>query len=129
VSTLTKVFLAVAAFLTVVTTVYWIRSSEEAGTVLLAGCVAMSAIIAAFAIRRGSLRHPSEAPEDQPDASPSDVAGTGLGSFPFSSAWPVVFALAMVFVGVGLLYTLVLLPVGVILGTLAVLGLMRESRS
>jgi hypothetical protein len=129
VTTITKVFLSVALFLTVVTTVYWIRSSEYAGTVLLGGCVVMSVIIAGFAISRGSLRHPSDAPEDRPDATPADVAGQDIGSFPFSSAWPVVFAAGMVFVGVGLLYTLVLLPVGVIIGTIAVIGLMRESES
>jgi hypothetical protein len=129
VRTLTKVFLCVALFLTVVTTVYWIRSSEDAGTVLLGGCVAMAVVIAGFAMRRGSLRSATDAPEDRPDATPADVAGQDIGSFPFSSAWPVVFALGMVFVGVGLLYTLVLLPVGVILGTIAVLGLMRESES
>jgi hypothetical protein len=129
VRTLTKVFLWVALFLTVVTIVYWIRTSEYAGAVLLGGCVVMSVIIAGFAIRRGSLRHPADAPEDRPDATPADVAGQEIGSFPFSSAWPVVFAAGLVFVGVGLLYTLVLLPVGVILGTIAVIGLMRESES
>jgi hypothetical protein len=128
-TTLTKVVLAVAVFLTVVTTMYWIRSSEDAGTTMLAGCVLMSLIVAGYAIRQGSLRNPAAAAEDRPDASPADVAGEPLGSFPFSSAWPVVLAVGAVFVGVGLLYTLVLLPVGVILGTIAVLGLMRESRS
>jgi cytochrome c oxidase subunit IV len=128
-TTITKVLLSVALFLFVVTIVYWIRTSEDAGTVLLGGCVVMSVIIAVFAIRRGSLRHASDAPEDRPDATPADVAGREIGSFPFSSAWPVVFAAGTVFVGVGVLYTLVLLPVGVILGTIAVLGLMRESES
>jgi Cytochrome c oxidase subunit IV len=128
-TTLTKVFLSVALFLTVITILYWIRTSEYAGTLLLGGCVVMSVVIAGFAIRRGSLRHSSDAPEDRPDATPADVAGQEIGSFPLSSAWPVVFAAGMVFVGVGLLYTLVLLPVGVILGTIAVIGLMRESES
>ena len=127
--TLAKVFLWVALFLTAITTVYWFRSYEAAGTTLLGGCVLLALIVAGFAWRRGWLRDPPDVPEDRPDAVPSEVAGQEVGSFPFSSAWPIVLAAGAVFVGVGLLYTLVLLPVGLILGTAAVLGLMRESRT
>jgi hypothetical protein len=128
-TTLGKLFLAVGVFLVVVTTGYWFRAYEDAGTTLLAGCALLCAILVGFAWRRGWLRDPPDVPEDRPDAVPSDVAGQEVGSFPFASAWPIVLAAGAVFVGVGLLYTLVLLPVGLILGTIAVLGLMRESRA
>jgi len=128
-TTLAKLFLWVAIFLAVVTTVYWLRAYEDAGATLLAGCVLLCAILVGFAWRRGWLRAPPDVPEDRADAMPSDVAGQEVGSFPFSSAWPIVLVAGAVFVGVGLLSSLVLLPVGLILGTIAVLGLMRESRA
>lgn len=89
----------------------------------------MAGIVAGYGIRRGALRPSDPVPEDRPEADVRDVAGSSVGSFPFSSAWPVVFALGMLFVGMGLLYALILLPVGVVLATIAVIGLMRESVS
>jgi hypothetical protein len=125
----TKMFAAMAAFLAGIAIVYWFISYEEAGTVLLGFGAMTSGIVAGYAARRGSLRAPNAAAEDRPDARPDELAGEEIGSFPLSSPWPLVFAVAMVFVGAGLLYALVLLPVGVILAAISVLGFMRESVS
>jgi hypothetical protein len=129
VRTLTTTFALVAAYLVAVAVVYWFVSTERAGTMLLLGTAVMLGLIAAYLVRRdGAAREPL-APEDDPEADPRDAAGTPLGSFPFSSAWPIVLVGGLVLAAFGLLYTVILLPVGMVLAGVAVLGLMRESRA
>ena len=128
--TLTRTVLAITAFAIVVATAYWfVAVSTPEGRVLLILWAVMTATIAGYAIWHGALRDREPAPEDDPEATAARNAGRDVGSFPFSSAWPLVFVLGVVVTGAALIYGLLLLPVGVAVVSIAVLGLMRESRA
>lgn len=128
--TLTRTFLAITAFAAIVATVYWFVSDSEAeGRVLFIVWAVMTATIAGYAIAHGALRDRQAGPADDPSATPQDLAGRRVGGFPFSSTWPIVFVLGVVVAGASMIYGLLLLPVGVVVIAIAVLGLMRESRA
>ena len=127
--TLTKTFLVVGGYLVGIAVVYWFLTSEPAGTLLLLGTAATLGLIAWYLVRRRGAAADRLAPEDDPDAEPRDAAGTPVGSFPFSSVWPVVLVGGVVIATMGVLYTAILLPIGLVLTGVAVLGLMRESRA
>jgi hypothetical protein len=130
VKTLTKLFCLVAVFAAVVSVVYWfVDVSEEEGRVLLILWTVMVATVGGYLLFHGMLRDRRPAPEDDDAATPSDAAGREVGAFPFSSMWPIVFVGGIVMVGASLIYGLLLLPVGVAVVAIAVLGLMRESRA
>jgi hypothetical protein len=131
VKTGTKLFVLLLVFFAAVASVYWFVAYERAGATLLASAALMFAILAGYGARRGVFR-PREAdadPSDRSDARPADAAGETVGSFPLSSAWPPVFALGALLAGASLIFGMLLLPVGLALISIAVLGLMRESRS
>jgi cytochrome c oxidase subunit IV len=128
VKTATKVFVGSGIFAAVVAVVYWYVAFEDAGTTLLAFMSLMLLTVAGYLIVLGALRRRKPLPEDRPDASPGDGADV-VGSFPLSSAWPVVMAGGLVVFGAGLVYGVLLLPLGGLIFAGAVIGLMRESRS
>ena len=107
-------------------TIYYVRTGEWVGSVLLWTMGLMPAIVIGYAARRGLFR--GRLPEDDLDADPSADAGEDLGEFQGASAWPLIVVLAVVAIGAALVDGLILLPVGVGLLGWAVLGLMRESR-
>ena len=127
--TLTKTFVVVAAYLVAIAVVYWFLTYERAGTLLLLGAAATVGLIGAYVVRRGGAASQPLAPEDDAEAEDRDAAGTPVGSFPFSSVWPIVLVGGLVLAAFGVLYTVVLLPVGLVVAGVAVLGLMRESRA
>jgi cytochrome c oxidase subunit IV len=127
VKTATWLLALLTAFGLGIGTIYWFLTYEWAGSMLLWGLGAMAWIVAAWSWRRGSMRGSLRA--DDPDARPGDAAGEGVGSFPTSSAWPLFLTLAVIVVGAALVYGVILLPLGLGLLGLAVLGLMRESRN
>jgi Cytochrome c oxidase subunit IV len=108
-------------------TVYWFITYEPAGTFLLWSFSLMPLIVAGYLSIQGAVR--ARTPQDDPDASPDRAAGQELGTFPAASTWPMVLVLGAITVGVSLVYGLLLLPVGLGVTALAVLGLMRESRN
>jgi hypothetical protein len=108
-------------------TIYYLRTTEWVGSVLLWTMGLVPAIVIAYASRRGVFR--GRLPEDDLDADPGAEAGEDLGEFQGASAWPLILVLAVVAIGAALVYGLILLPVGVGLLGWAVLGLMRESRN
>lgn len=119
-------FLALSAFAIGLGTLYWFLTYEWTGSILLWALGLMPLIVAVWAHRRGLIRHPG--PDDDPDAEPGDAAGTSIGSFPLSTAWPVFVVMGVILAGASLIYGLILLPVGSALLGWAVFGLMRESR-
>jgi hypothetical protein len=127
--TLTKTFVIVALYLVAIAAVYWFLTFERAGTLLLLGAAATVGLVGVFFVRRGGAAAEPLTPEDHADAEPRDAAGTTVGSFPFSSVWPIVLVGGLVLATFGVLYTVVLLPMGLVVAGLAVLGLMRESRA
>ena len=128
-TTVTKTFLVVAGYLVAIGALYWFITSEDAGTLLLLGTAVMLGLVAAYLARRGALERSPAALEDQADADVHAAAGTSVGSFPFASAWPIVLVGGLVLVALGILYTLIVVPLGAVVAATAVVGLMRESRS
>ncbi len=125
-TTVTKYLFVLFAFGAVTGTVYWFLTYEPAGTVLLWSFSLMPLVVALYAVRHGSLR--DRRAEDDPDATPGRAAGEEVGTFPATTAWPILLVLGAVAVGASLVYGLILLPVGVALVAWAAFGLMRESR-
>jgi hypothetical protein len=119
--------LALFAFGAISGTIYWFVTYEPAGTLLLWSFSLMPLIVAGFLVFHGGIR--ARTLEDDPDASPERAAGQELGTFPAASAWPLVLVLGSITAAASLVYGLLLLPVGLAVIGLAVLGLMRESRS
>jgi hypothetical protein len=124
-----RILVGTAAFGLVVGAIYWFISYEAAGTTLLLALGIAPLILAGYAQRdrREGVGNAS-LPEDLPDARPQDAAGEDVGSFPAESVWPIVLAGASVLVLGGVVYGPALLVVGLLVGTVAVMGLMRESR-
>jgi hypothetical protein len=125
-----RILVGTAAFGLVVGAIYWFVSHEAAGTTLLLALGIAPLILAVYVERdrRAAGVDKATLPEDLPDARPEDVAGEDVGSFPAESVWPIVLAGASVLVLGGVVYGLALLVVGFLVGTVAVMGLMRESR-
>jgi hypothetical protein len=127
VRTATWMMLALFAFGAISGTIYWFVTYEPAGTFLLWSFALMPLIVAGYLVLHGAVR--ARSLEDDPDATPDRAAGQELGTFPAASAWPLVLVLGSITVGASLVYGLLLLPVGLAVTALAVLGLMRESQS
>jgi hypothetical protein len=123
----TWMMLALFAYGAISGTIYWFVSYEPAGMFLLWSFSLMPLIVAGYLSIQGGVR--ARTLEDDPDASPDRAAGQGLGTFPAASVWPLVLVLGSIGVGASLVYGLLLLPVGLGVIALAVLGLMRESQS
>ena len=126
-----RILAGTAAFGLVVGAIYWFLSYEAAGTTLLLGLGIAPLILAVYVEREQARDRPEDGsplPEDLPDARPEDAAGEEVGSFPAESAWPIALAGASVLVLGGVVYGPALLVLGLLGGTVAVMGLMRESR-
>jgi Cytochrome c oxidase subunit IV len=119
--------LALFAYGAISGTIYWFITYEPAGTFLLWSFSLMPLIVAGYLVLHGGVR--ARTLEDDPNARPDRAAGQELGTFPAASTWPVVLVLGAITVGASLVYGLLLLPVGLAVTALAVLGLMRESRN
>lgn len=124
--TATWMMLALFAFGAISGTIYWFLTYEPAGTFLLWSFSLMPLVVAGYLVRHGAVR--ARSLEDDPDATPDRAAGQEVGTFPAASAWPLVLVLGSITVGASLVYGLLLLPLGLAVTALAVLGLMRESR-
>ena len=125
--TATWMMLALFAFGAISGTIYWFLTYEPAGTFLLWSFSLMSLVVAGYLVVHGAVR--ARSLEDDPDATPDRAAGQEVGTFPAASAWPLVLVLGSITVGASLVYGLLLLPVGLAVTALAILGLMRESQS
>jgi cytochrome c oxidase subunit IV len=121
-----RVMLGTGAFGVVVGVVYWFLTYERAGSVLLVMYGVTALVIAAYVLIRARGRSD---PEDHEDADLGEAEGRPVGPFHFASPWPVWLAVGSTLTAAGLAFGLYLVPVGVAVLVLAVLGLMRESRS
>jgi hypothetical protein len=110
--------------------VYWFLTYERAGSVLLVMYGVTALVISGYALLAARGRSgPEPEPEDRPDAEVEEAAGRPVGAFHFASPWPVWLAVGSTLTAAGLAFGLYLVPVGVAVLVVAVLGLMRESRS
>lgn len=122
-----RVLASVSAFAVVTAVVYWFVSYEWTGTVLLAFLSLMPATVAVWLLRRGPVEG-RQALADRPDARPEEAAGELVGSFTLASAWPLVLAIGAVVFGAGLIYGVILVPLGAVIIALALVGWIRQSR-
>jgi uncharacterized membrane protein YccF (DUF307 family) len=123
-----RVMLGTGVFGVAVGVVYWLLTYERAGSVLLVMYGVTALVISGYALLGARSRSVPEL-EDRPDAEVEDAAGRPVGAFHFASPWPVWVAVGSTLTAAGLAFGLYLVPVGVAVLVVAVLGLMRESRS
>ena len=103
-----RFFLRVALFTTLIATIYWFVSYEEAGTVLLAGIVA-SAIFFMVLVLSG-VRAARSGPKSVTgllgfdETGRNDPLALAEDTFPIASAWPAIASIAAVLLGLGLIY-------------------------
>ena len=108
-------------------TVYYLLTEEWVGSTTLWLLGAMPAIVGLWWVRAGTS--PAVRASDDPDAGePASAAGESLGWFPATTGWPVFLVLGVIVTGASLVYGLLLLPVGAVLVSWAIVGLVRESR-
>ena len=125
--TATKYFIALVGFGFGFGTLYWFLTYERAGSILLWSLGLTALVIVTWVIRRRAFD--GLGPQDREDASPGDGAGEPVGSFHSASIWPVFLVLGVIVTGAALVYGLLLLPAGLALWAVAVVGLVRESRT
>jgi hypothetical protein len=123
----TKYFIALSAFGFGFGTLYWFLTYEPVGSILLWSLGLTPLVITAWVIRRRAFD--GLGPQDDDDAPPAAGAGEPVGSFPQASIWPVFLVLGVIVTGAALVYGLLLLPVGIAIWAVAVVGLVRESRT
>lgn len=132
-----RFFLRTAGYVAIAGGVYWLVSYEPAGTVLLGALVlAIAAFIAVGAFFSRSPSEPGGATgplgwlnrwigfHEQVDAAAPMAGGPEI--VPLSSSWPVVAALAMVIVGLGLIFGPWLLVPGVVLLAIGGIGWLTQ---
>jgi hypothetical protein len=126
--TFTRYLWVLTAFGLGLGTVYWLITEETTGAVLLWIFGLMPLILGAWTARHEHRGDPA-LPEDDPEADPAAEAGQPVGIFPAVTLWPLVFVAGIVTTGAGLVYGTLLLWPGIAVVAMAILGLMRESRS
>lgn len=125
-----RFFLRVALFTTVIGTIYWFVSYEEAGSVLLAGIVASALFFIVLIV--GGVRSVRSGPKNVKgilgfeETDRDDPLALGEDVFPTASAWPLIASVAAVLLTVGLVYGPWLWIPGVALGLTGVWGWLTE---
>ena len=122
----TKYFIALSAFGFGFGTLYWFLTYEPIGSILLWSLGLTPLVITAWVIRRRAFAGLGPLDDDAP---PAAGVGEPVGSFPQASIWPVFLVLGVIVTGAALVYGLLLLPVGIAIWAVAVVGLVRESRT
>jgi hypothetical protein len=115
----------VCVFGFVVGAIYWFLTYEPAGTMLLIFMGLCGLVISGYLFIRGRRL---SLPEDDPDGSFEDEAGTPIGRFSTGSVWPVLMGLGIALGLQGFIYGRWLLVAGGVLFVWSTIGLMQESR-
>jgi uncharacterized membrane protein YfcA len=119
-----KLFVALGIFMLPLGIIYWFVSYEIAGSImLLIVAIAFAFIGVYLAIQ--SKRMAGFRPEDY-DATQEEGVGV-VGSFPGSSIWPLISAIALTFIAFGLTFSSFLAIPGLGLLLATVIGMARES--
>jgi hypothetical protein len=122
-----RIFLASAAFLTVLSVGYWYWSHESTGATMLGiGSMAWTMLCVYLALqarRLGRLR-----PEDRDDAGMEEAAGE-VAWFPGASIWPLALGAGLVLVANGFVFGPWFAAVGVLLTGAAAAGFAAEAQS
>jgi hypothetical protein len=119
------VLLFIGAFFGVVCAFYFFLSHETSGTAMLLGTMMLGFFPGGYYFWWSRRMKPR--PEDDPNAQRADGAGV-VAAFPSSSVWPFVLGLGASCVALALVFGFWTAPIGFVLATAAVLGVIRESR-
>jgi hypothetical protein len=119
------VLLVIAVFFAIVAAIYWVWSGEQSGTAMLIGTSLLGLLPGSYYFWWSRRMKPR--PEDDPHAEREEGAGV-VGAFPSSSIWPFCLGLAAASVALSLVFGFWTAIVGFTIATIAVLGVIRESR-
>jgi len=112
------IFSFLAAFLLIVTPIYWLMSGDPTGTSALVLCFFLALMITGYLAL--IARRMDRRPEDRKDGEIAEGAGE-LGFFPPSSIWPLFVGLTLVLIVLGPVFgwwlTLIGFGVGAVTGT------------
>jgi Cytochrome c oxidase subunit IV len=106
--------------------VYWIWSGEDGGGMMLLGSFLLG-MLPGFYYLWWYRRTRGNRPEDRPDATVADGAGT-VDSFPSSSIWPFVFGMGCFFMVLALVFGIWMAVPAVGLLVWSMAGFTAESR-
>ena len=127
-----RMLLAVAAFLFVVTAVYWFTSYEEAGSVLLLLSAALALMTGGYLVMATRSATGDEEAEDTGPAVEGGAVGGGEGEaepfLPHASVWPLGVGAGSVVLANGLALGLWAVVPGVIILAGSLFGYARQSR-
>lgn len=119
-----KLMLGLGIFMLPLGVVYWFTSYEIAGSIMLIVVAIAFAFIGIY-LWLQSRRMGGARPEDY-DALPSDGAGA-VGTFPVSSIWPLIGAIAVTGIGYGLIFSMYLAIPSIFLLVATIIGFAREA--
>lgn len=117
------IFAALAAFLAVITPVYWILSRDPAGTSALVLTFFLALMVGSYLALVARRLDPR--PEDKKRGEIAEGAGE-LGFFPPQSIWPLAVAATFTLVCLGPVFGWWLTILGFGFGSLAITGLLYE---
>jgi hypothetical protein len=118
-------FLGVTAFFVVIGVIYWFTSYEDAGTTMLAACALLGVLAGGYLLLIS--RRIAPRPEDRPDATIADGAGTRT-EFPAASIWPFALAFGATALATGFVFGVWVIVLGGAVFALAAIGYVAESR-
>lgn len=119
------VLIFTGAFFGVVAIVYGLLSSEWSGTAMLLGTMLLGFFPGSYYFWWSARMKPR--PEDDPLATHEESAGV-VAVFPASSIWPFFIGLGATLVCLALVFGIWTASVGLTLGGIALVGVIRESR-
>ncbi len=119
----TRIFVLCSIFFLVVAPLYWYMSGDHTGTTALVMTFLLTTLIAFYLYFHARRMDPR--PEDRQDGEIADGAGE-LGFFPPYSWWPMWCALCLAAMTLGVAVGWWLFVVGLVLGAVALSGLIFE---
>jgi membrane glycosyltransferase len=112
-------------FFAIIGVVYWIFSYEDGGFLMLMGSALLGILPGSYYL--WWARHMKPQPDDDPDASVAEGAGT-VDSVPGSSIWPFILGAGAFFATLTFVFGLWMAPIAAALILSAAIGVTVESR-
>jgi hypothetical protein len=120
------ILIAFGIFAGIIGAVYWFWGHEDSGGVMLVGAILLG-LMPGLYYYYWYRRSGGQRPEDRPDATVADGAGT-VDAFPSTSIWPFVLGSGCFFFVMALIFGVWLLVPGLGLVLAAFIGATAESR-
>jgi hypothetical protein len=120
------ILIAFGIFAGIIGAVYWFWGHEDSGGVMLVGAILLG-LMPGLYYYYWYRRSGGQRPEDRPDATVADGAGT-VDAFPSTSIWPFVLGSGCFFFVMALIFGIWLLVPGLGLVLAAFIGATAESR-